>query len=352
VTLTDHAHGVSHLTDPADHTAPAQASRYLRVQELAALRDVLFAPRRPIRGLFAGRHASRQRGHCVEFNDYREYTPGDEVGDIDWKVFGRSDRLFIKLFEHQTDMTVGLLIDASASMAYAGLNRPQQGTRRPVSWMERLKSLNNKRIDVHATSPIDNPSKYDQACLMAAAIAFLTVRQQDRVGLAFARRGLHRELEARGGFAQLNHVLRAMETTRLMGDAQLADAVRDLSCRLPRRSLMIVFSDLMEDRDATRHALGEFVALGGEVIVFHVLHEDELCLPDLPEAVFIDSETHRRVRLNVPDIKDAYESRIRESADTWRNELTTRGIDYHPVSTATHYHEAIRDYLFTRAARA
>lgn len=339
------------MTDPADQPAPAHSSRYLRVQDLAMLRDVLFAPRRPIRGRFAGRHASRQRGHCVEFNDYREYTPGDEVGDIDWKVFGRSDRLFIKRFEHQTDMTVGLLIDASASMDYDGLD-PHRPVRSARSWMGKLKSLGTKIDTRRPDHIIDNPSKYDQACLMAAAIAFLTIRQQDRVAIAFARRGLHREHDARGGYEQLNHILRAMERARVRDDAHLAEAVQHYTQRLSRRSLLIVFSDMMEDREPILHALGAFTATGGEAIVFHVLHEDELRLPDMQEAIFIDSETDRHVRLNVPDIRDDYESRIRQTSDAWHDALTARGIDYHRVSTATHYHETISDYLFTRAVRA
>jgi len=342
------------LTDhPANTTEPAQTSRYLRVQDMDTFANVLFAPRRPIRGLYAGRHASRQRGHRVEFNDYREYTPGDEAGDIDWKVFGRTDRLFIKRFEHQTDMTVSLLVDASASMGYAGSNPagPPPRKHNDHSWMTPLKTLNNKRNTSDTPPAIDNPGKYDQACLMAAAIAFLTVRQQDRVGFHLARRGLYRELPARGGFTHLHQLLRLMDEARPQAQARLAEALQTLATRIPKRSLLIVFSDLLEDRDDILRALSAVTARGGEVIVFHVLHEEELRLPDLDEAVFVDSETGRHVRLNVPDIREAYESRVRDSSNTWRNALTSRGIDYRLVSTATHYHEAIRDYLFTRAAR-
>jgi uncharacterized protein (DUF58 family) len=336
---------------PANPTDAAQVSRYLRVQDMDMFANVLFAPRRPIRGLYAGRHTSRQRGHCVEFNDYREYTPGDEVGDIDWKVFGRSDRLFIKLFEHQTDMTVNLLVDASASMGYAGLDPARPHRQDNDSWINMLKALNNKRNTQGPRPPIENPSKYDQACLMAAAIAFLTVRQQDRVGCYLAQRGLYRELPARGGFTHLHQLLRIMDQAVPRSGAQLADALQTLTTRMPRRSLLIVFSDLMENRDGILRALSNLTARGGEAIVFHVLHEDELRLPDLDEAVFVDSETGRHVRLSVPDVREKYEARVRDSSNAWHNALTSRGMDYHLVSTATHYHEAIRDYLFTRAAR-
>jgi uncharacterized protein (DUF58 family) len=336
--------------DPSTDTTPSP-HRYLRVQELNHLRDTLFAPRRPVRGAYAGRHTSRQRGHCVEFNDYREYTPGDEVADIDWKAYGRSDRLFIKIFEHQADMTVSLLVDASASMGYAGLN-PTADVNSAASWMNRVKTVSRKRRSAGDGPGIVNPSKYDQACLMAAAVAFLTVRQQDRVGFATAQQGLHDYQTPRGGFAHLNHVLRSMERARPAGRANLPEALHALVRRARRRGLLVVFSDLMEDRDPIMRGLSAFTSRGGEVIVFHVLHADELELPDLDEAIFVDSETGRRVRMNVRDVRPAYQARIRRSVEAWRTALTARGIDYQLASTATHYHEAIRDYLFTRAARA
>ncbi len=314
-------------------------------------RDVLFAPRRPVRGRYAGRHTSRQRGHSVEFNDYREYTPGDEVGDIDWKAYARSDRLYIKRFEHQTDMTVGLLIDASASMAYHGADpgrQPRRHAPRPGSWMHKLKAISQKTHTDHA---ITNPSKYDHACQMAAAIAFLTTRQQDRVALAFARHGLQLSVEARTGYQHLTHLLGAMESIETRNLARLDQAIHDYAHRLPNRSLMVVFSDLLEPREPILRALSSVTARGGEAIVFHTRHADELHLPDMQDAVFIDSETGKRIRLNIPDIRSAYQDRLRHDADTWHDALTSAGIDYHPVSTETHYHEAIGDYLLTRAAR-
>ncbi len=315
----------------ADDTAKPTGSRYLRVQELGRLRDVVFAPRRVVKGVYTGRHASRQRGQGVEFNDYREYSPGDEVGDIDWKVFGRSDRLYVKLFEHQADLTVTLLVDASASMGYTGV----EGAGRAGG-----------TGDIRG---INNPSKYDQACLMAGAIAFVTVRQQDRVGFALAQEGLHEAMVPRGGFAHLNHVLGAMERGQAKGEAHLTEALGGLGRRTSGRGLLVLFSDLMEDRDAVMQALGAFTARGGEVIVFQVLHEDELRLPDVGEAVFVDSETGERVRVDVAGVRRAYREKIVQATDGWRDALVARGIDYRLVSTGTHYHEAIRDYLFTRA---
>jgi len=130
----------------ADNAAPVDGtglnSKYLRVTELRRMRNMFFASRRVVEGQYAGRHATSMRGHSVEFNDFRQYMPGDELADIDWKVYGRTDKLFIKLFEHQSDMTVNLLVDASASMAYSGMD--DKGGR----------------------------SKYDQACMLASSATY------------------------------------------------------------------------------------------------------------------------------------------------------------------------------------
>ncbi len=335
--------------DPSNQASEPKQHRYLRVQAMAGLRDVVFAPRRPVRGVYAGRHTSRQQGHCVEFNDYREYTPGDEVGDIDWKVFGRSDRLYIKRFEHQTDMTVSLLVDASASMRYAGFEG-ESFKARSDTWIDRLKVMAKKRESGVGDGGIINPSKYDQACLLAGTIAFLTIRQQDRVGFTAAQAGRPTELAARGGFVHLNHVLDAMERVRPSGRADLAQTLKDLGRRGPRRGLTVLFSDLLEDRDLVLNALGALTSQGGEVIVFHVLHENELKLPDLAEAVFVDSESGRRVRVDVREVGDSYREQVTMCCDGWRRDLSARGIDYQQVSTGVHTHEAIRDYLFARSA--
>ena len=117
---------------------PAGINRkYLRLHDLRRLTQFFFTGRKPIEGQYSGQHATPQMGQSVEFRDYRQYMPGDEIGSIDWKIYGRSDKLFIKIFEHQADLTVNLLVDASASMAYRGVaeSPPQTAPRgRPTSY--------------------------------------------------------------------------------------------------------------------------------------------------------------------------------------------------------------------------
>lgn len=316
--------------------------RYLRVQDLRRLRDLVFAPRRPVEGQYSGRHASRQRGHSVEFTDYREYTPGDEVGSIDWKVYGRSDRLFIKLFEHQSDMTVNLLVDASASMSYTGGEEPPRGRRRFSP---------GERLGRGRRQAGGRPSKYDHACMMAGAIAFLVTRSQDRIALGVAREGLRHLHPPLGTFGHLNSILNTLEEVRPRGVAGLAEAIQGFAAHTGRKGVLVLLSDLLEDREEILRAFSRFTHRGSEVIVFHVLHADELQLPDLSEAVFVDSETRSNIKLNVDDIRSLYEGKLRDFLDGWSTSLAARGIDYNLVSTDTPYNTALERYLFSRASK-
>jgi len=314
------------MSTPAPPTA-AFNRRHLNVQDLRRLRHLGFSSRRAVEGQYAGRHVSPQRGHSVEFKDYREYVPGDEIGYIDWKVFGRSDRWYVKLFEHQSDMTVNILVDASASMHYPSPDAPSRS---------RLSALPD--------------TKYDHACRMAAAIAFLVTQQQDRVSFGLAHTGLRDFLRPSGSFNQLATILTTMEQTTPTGEAHLADALTAMSRLVPRRGVLVLFSDLLEDVDATLEALSIWTHRGSDAIVFHTLHADELTLPAWHEATFIDSESGGQVKLNVADVRNAYDQRMRAFLDQCATWCRARRVDYNLVSTATPYHKALEHYLFTRAA--
>lgn len=292
-------------------------SKYLNPAELARLRHVVFASRRPVAGLYAGRHVSRQRGHSVEFTDYRQYFPGDEIADIDWKVFGRSDRLVIKRFEHQSEMNVHLLVDASASMVYSGGGEV---------------------------------SKFDLGARIAAAVAFLVLQQQDKVSFALAQGGLSRFIEPRASLPHLSSILRALEEAKPQAAADLPAALGKLAAQVGRRGVVIVISDLLDDREATLKQMGTLLARGLEVIVFHVLHPHELELPAEESAVFTDAESGERVTLHIDDVREEYAKRMRAFLDGWSTALRGRGIDYNLVTTDEPYNVAMEKYLFLRAS--
>lgn len=334
-------------TNPKPETRDSKlpAFRYLRAQDLRRLRHAEFSPRRPVEGQLIGRHRSRQRGYSVEFNDYREYTPGDDVGTIDWKAFGRSDRLYVKLFEHESDMTVTLVVDASGSMAYAGSTPVAAAPHKPAgSWLKSVALAARKRKD----APAPPLRKYDQACHLAAAIAFLTVKQGDRVAFAAAQTPRPQPIEPRGGMAHLHGILAAMERAAPAGRGDLVAALDALVAAVPRRGLLVLFSDLFEDREAVLRKLAVFRARGTEVIVFHVLHPDELNLPDLDDATFVDSESGARLAMNVADARELYAAKLHGFLAGWSGACKAAGYDYNLVNTKAPYAKALERYLFTR----
>jgi uncharacterized protein (DUF58 family) len=304
------------------------------MQDLRRLTQFFFTGRKPIEGQYSGQHATPQMGQSVEFRDYRQYIPGDEIGSIDWKIYGRSDKLFIKIFEHQADLTVNLLVDASESMAYRGIDVSRR--RKPLPW---------------SGDDGSERSKFDYACSLAAAIGFLIIKQHDRVGFSVAQGGLTQFLAARSTMSHLSAILDAMEQTRPHGLAQLPAAIRDLAGRTGRREVLIVFSDLLEDRDAILKSLSMFNHRGGEAILFHVLHGDELRLPQIENGIFVDSETGARLRLNVEDVRTAYEAKLKDFLDGWLRLAKANGINYSLCSTADPYDRVLERYLTRRAVR-
>ncbi|MEX2671336.1 MAG: DUF58 domain-containing protein [Phycisphaeraceae bacterium] len=297
----------------------APQHKYLRVEDLRRLKHLLFASRRPVQGRFAGRHASPQRGQSLEFIDYRSYMPGDEVGDIDWKVFGRTDKLFVKRFEHTTNMTCHLLVDASASMGFAGLE---------------------ERGD----------TKYDHACRLAAAVAFLVTQQQDAVSLAIAQEGLAEVHRPGQAYRHLLGMLEALEKTQPGGEAKLAEAIMQRITQLPRRGLLVVVSDLLAPPEPILAAMGQFVARGGEASVFHVLHDEELHLPEHENVLLVDSETQQELPVHFGDVRKAYQHRMKTLLDTWKAGCTARRIDYHLAPSSQDYIRVLEQYLLSRAA--
>ena len=283
-------------------------------------------------GIYSGRHVSPARGHSTEFTDYRAYMPGDEISDIDWKVFGRSDKLVVKLFEHHSDMTVNLVVDASASMAYAGVD----GDQKP-----RTKKPSHAAI-----------SKYDHACRLAAAVAFLTTKQQDKVSLATVQQGLKSFDRPMSSFSHLGGLLKTLEDTQPTGEANLPEALRQLASQTNKRGVFIVISDLLDDFDDTLSALSALLHRGSEIILFHVLHADELHLPKLGQSVFIDSESNARVSLNIDDVRSEYQRRMKAFIAKWTHACRGRRMDYNLVSTATPSIESLEQYLISRGAMA
>jgi len=298
--------------------------KYLRPQDLRRLLHGDFSSRRAVEGLYSGRHKTRQRGQSIEFHDYRQYMPGDPVNHVDWKVYGRSDRLFIKLFEHQADLTVHLLVDGSRSMAFRGFE-PDFGT---------------------------TDSKYDCGCRLAAAIGFLIARQRDRFSFAIAQEGLQEFGRPGGSMPYLLNVLDQMESVEPKSTACLAEAIGKSLQRSKKRDLLCVFSDLLDEPTDLLKQLSVWLQRGGEAIVFQILHDDEIELPkSLKSGVFVDSESGERIQIDAPAIAENYREKMDNFTRDWANNLKSLGVDHNIVKVRSSFASALEHYFAQRKDR-
>lgn len=300
-------------------TKPARAQRadLLSPQELAALGGLEFVARKVVEGFLAGLHRSPHRGFSVEFAEHRAYQPGDDLRYVDWRMFGRSDRYYIKQYEEETNLRSYLFLDASASMAWS-------------SDPERL------------------PSKLWYAKQLAMCLALLLLRQGDGVGLIGFDAKIRTQVAPRGGRKHWHDLLRATMALEASGMTDAASAIHEIVGRVQRRGLVILLSDLLVDPDATRLALKFLRHRGHEVLVFHLIDPGELELPGVSDARFIDPETKEEIPVSVADMRREYRAAVERALGEWRQFFASQLIDYLVVETDRPMAHALRAYLHKR----
>jgi uncharacterized protein (DUF58 family) len=302
-----------------DRPAPARSVRVdlLKPHELAALGGLEFVARQVVEGFIAGLHRSPHRGFSVEFAEHRMYQPGDDLRYIDWRMYGRSDRYYIKQFEEETNLRAYVLLDVSASMAWTSA----EGVLPPKLWYARL---------------------------LAASLSLMLVRQGDAVGLVAFDTQVRAHIAPRGGRRHWHELLRSIAQLEASGRTDPGTALRDLAMRLRRRGLVILLSDLLVDPEATRLAVRFLRHRGHEVLLFHLLDPGERELPAVGEARFIDPETDEELPVSAADVRAEYRAAVEHALAEWHTELAPHGIDYVVIGTDEPMGHALRAYLHKR----
>jgi uncharacterized protein (DUF58 family) len=282
-----------------------------------------------VEGALSGLHRARLHGSSVEFAEHKEYSPGDEIRHIDWKVYGRADRFYVKQFEQESELSCYLALDASGSMDYGDTGRDKK----------------------------DGLSKLVYAAHLMAALAYLLIRQRDKVGLlVFGDDSLDRYVPPRARPAHLHDLLAVLEeVTRVGGRGSepthaALDRLGELSRQ--RRSLVIVASDLFEQPDG--HALGvlrRLRARGHDVALFQILHPHELELPFENLTLFESLEDSRQLLVDPAAIRRQYKRRMAEFLDRVRSECVRGGVEHHLVATSRPIEQALLEFLTQRAGR-
>ena len=292
----------------------AGEARYLDPAIIARLGSIDLKARTIVEGFLTGLHRSPFKGFSVEFAEYRQYLPGDDLATLDWKVYARSDRHFIKKYEEETNLTCHLLIDVSASMGYA-------------------------------SGPI---TKLQYASYLTGALAYLMHRQRDSFGLIAFDDSIAALLPASSRSGHLRAVLLALERLQMGTRTNVAKPLHDLAAAVRKRGMVVLVSDLLDDPASVLDGLKHFRYRGTDVIVFHILDPYELKFPFEQAARFRDMETQEEV-MAVPDsVRADYLERMQARIAYYKRQLGLAGIDYCQLETSQPLELGLMAYLMTR----
>jgi len=289
--------------------------QFLDPAVVARLGTLELKARTIVEGFLSGLHRSPFKGFSVEFAEYRQYIPGDDLSTIDWKVYARSDRHYVKKYEDETNLDCHLMIDVSGSMAYGS----------------------------HGIT------KFEYAACLAASLAYLMNRQRDGVGLTAFDDRIVGTLPASARAGHLRSILLTLDRLKIGRETNVSKPLHQLADSLSKRGMVVLISDLLDDPELVIRGLKHFQFRGTDVIVFHVLDPDELEFPFQRPTRFEDLETEEEVMAVPSVVRSHYLQAMGDFIERYRRELGGAGIDYQLLDTRQPLELALLAYLSTRA---
>ncbi|MBI4579210.1 MAG: DUF58 domain-containing protein [Planctomycetes bacterium] len=305
----------------------SSATRYLRPDVIAQVQRLDLKARFIVEGFISGLHRSPFQGFSVEFSEHRRYVPGDDLRQIDWSVYARTDRFFIRKYDAETNLECHLIVDTSASMAYPPAEQAAETHRM---------------------------TKLDYAICLAAALGYLMINQQDAVGLARFDSKLRTYLPPRSRRAHLMRLIGELASVRPAPDKTekgLAEALHEVARRVRRRGLMVVLSDFLADPEEAIEALHHLRYRGHDLILFQVLDWAEANFPFEDVSQFIDPETGDRLTVHPRAVRDRYLAALEAFGDRYRRETAELRADFVQVDTSMTFDRALVQFLVDRRRR-
>ena len=297
---------------------PTTAEQYLKPEVIRQVARLDLRAKFIIEGFISGLHASPFHGFSVEFSEHRKYSPGDNISDIDWNVYAKTDRFYTKRFQAETNLTGYLVMDLSGSMGY--------------TYRQEL-------------------TKFEYAISLAAALGYLMIHQQDPVGLVAFDRKVSQSLAPRSKRSQLGNILSLLAKLKPEGETEIAKSLHQFAGMLRHKSLVMLFSDLLADPDPIYKSLHRLRHSGHDVIVFHILDEAEALFPFSGMLDLEDNETHEHLQVDADAIKADYLDSVNSFRGSFRKECQTARIDYVPLHTGMPFDKALMGYLNSRRSR-
>lgn len=298
---------------------PGAVEKYLKPEVIRQVARLDLRAKFIVEGFIAGLHASPFHGFSVEFSEHRKYTAGDNIADIDWNVFAKTDRFYIKKFQAETNLTGYLVMDLSASMGY--------------TYRQQL-------------------TKFEYGISLAAALAYLMIHQQDPVGLIAFDQKVSQSLAPRSKRSQLGNILSLLAKLTPRGTTEIAKSLHQVASMIRHRSLIMLFSDLLTDVEPVLKAFHRFRHSGHDLIVFHILDEAEALFPFDGMVELEDNETSERLLVDADGIRADYLEEVANFQGRYKKDCQRARIDYVPLHTGLPFDKALMSYLLTRQGRA
>lgn len=289
-------------------------ARFIDPALLAKLGNLQLVAKTVVEGFILGMHRSPYHGFSLDFAEYRQYAPGDDIRTVDWKVYGRTDRFYVKKYEGDTNTQLHIILDGSRSMSFAG----------------------------------DGLSKLDYARFLAASLAYLAVRQNDATGLAVFDSDVMEAVPPRAQYRHFLSILHLLERLQPGGKSQITESLGHVSRFIRKRSMVVLISDFYQDVASLSRALHYLHHRGNDVILFHVLDPVELELPLEAVRTLEDLETGEHLPYVPGDSRQAYLDLLENHIRELRRECRDIFIDYQLLNTSEPLDRALRSYLVAR----
>ena len=296
--------------------------RFLHPQTIAKISSLELRAQQVVEGFISGMHRSPFFGHSVEFVQHREYVPGDDIRHLDWKAWSKTDRYYIKQYEAETNLRCNIVVDVSESMHYGAAKHARAGT------------LN----------------KYEYACTGAASIAYMLIRQQDAAGLFTFDDDLRKQLPSRSSDNHLMAIAQILHVSKPRAKTDMFKILKRVNETIPQRGMVVLISDFLADREQIFKGLEMLRHRRHDVMVFHVLDDDEIDFPFVGMTRFEGMEDLPDVFCDPKALQEAYLEVLNEYLVEVRRGCTKLGIDYHLVRTSDYLDAILSKFLHQRMA--
>jgi len=311
-------------------------NKYLKPSALAKLSNLELKAKMVVEGFMTGLHKSPYHGFSVEFAQHRQYMPGDDLKFLDWRVYARTDKFFIKQYEEETNVKGYIILDISKSMDFS-YSKAKKNI--PLSKLFKKKEKASNA----------NITKLEYGSYIAASLAYLMILQRDAVSLATYDTKINKYIPPSSTNANLKTILKELANVHSENATGTAKSLNTLAEKIKRRGIIIIISDLFDNQDEVLKSLKHFRYNKNEVIVFHILDPVELSFIDGNPVRLIDSETKEEIYSRPSEIKNEYVKGMQAFVQRYKNECLKNNIEYTLLSTENPFDIALLKYLNKRA---